>query len=159
MKQSLIFISILLLSNNVCGQDSLAQLTRTWQDLETQLQRRNDLAIVLVSNLIDLKIADSTLLATTKKAAADLKIYIDTAKAFDSLVIKHVLKKSHDLTGLLGRTLATLENYPAQRQNEEVKNLLLHLMGIENRVAVAKRKHNELCEAYNHKELVFEITK
>ena len=60
------------------------------------------------------------------------------------------------LTGFLGRTLVNLENYPVLRQKEVVQNLMTHLMGTENTIAVAKRRHNELCQVYHRKEFIFE---
>ena len=53
------------------------------------------------------------------------------------------------LSGALGRLLATVERYPELKSNQNFLSLQAQLEGTENRIAVARRDYIEAVRAYN----------
>jgi LemA protein len=53
------------------------------------------------------------------------------------------------LSGALGRLIATVENYPDLKSNQNFLALQSQLEGTENRIAVARRDYIEAVRAYN----------
>src|SRR2546428_310783 len=53
------------------------------------------------------------------------------------------------LDGALGRLLALVENYPQLKSNENFLRLQDELAGTENRIAVERRRYNEVLRDYN----------
>jgi LemA protein len=53
------------------------------------------------------------------------------------------------LSGALSRLLVTVEQYPNLKANENFLDLQKQLEGTENRIAVERRKFNELAQDYN----------
>ena len=49
----------------------------------------------------------------------------------------------------LSRLLAIAENYPQLKANESFNKLMDELSGTENRIAVERKKYNEVVQAYN----------
>ena len=59
------------------------------------------------------------------------------------------LNAQSELSRGLGRLLATWENYPNLKANENFKTLIIELEGTENRIAVARKNFNESVGGYN----------
>jgi LemA protein len=53
------------------------------------------------------------------------------------------------LDGALSRLLVVVENYPQLKSNENFLRLQDELAGTENRIAVERRKYNEVVQRYN----------
>src|SRR6266446_6270040 len=53
------------------------------------------------------------------------------------------------LDGALSRLLVVVENYPNLKSNENFLRLQDELAGTENRIAVERRKYNEVVQRYN----------
>jgi LemA protein len=53
------------------------------------------------------------------------------------------------LSGALGRLIATVENYPDLKSNQNYLALQSQLEGTENRIAVARRDYIEAVRVYN----------
>jgi LemA protein len=49
----------------------------------------------------------------------------------------------------LGRLLVVMENYPQLNSNQTVASLMDELAGTENRVAVERKRFNDLVQSYN----------
>jgi len=59
------------------------------------------------------------------------------------------VKAATQLESALGRLLVIMENYPELRSAENVSQLMDELAGTENRVAVERRRFNDLARDYN----------
>ena len=113
-----------------------------WAQVESQLQRRND----LIPNLVE----------TTKGFAQhEEAVYKDIADARSRLLAakspEETITAANQQTSALGRLLAVVENYPQLKSNEQFNRLMDELAGTENRIAVERMRYNEAVQAYNTK--------
>jgi LemA protein len=115
-------------------------LKAQWAQVESQLQRRND----LLPNLVE----------TVKGFAAhEESIFKDIADARSRLLAARTPEESiaaaNAQTSALGRLLAVVENYPQLKANEQFNRLMDELAGTENRIAVERMRYNERVQEYN----------
>jgi LemA protein len=113
-----------------------------WAQVDSQLQRRND----LIPNLVE----------TTKGFAQhEEAVYKDIADARSRLLAakspEETITAANQQTSALGRLLAVVENYPQLKSNEQFNRLMDELAGTENRIAVERMRYNEAVQAYNTK--------
>ena len=111
-----------------------------WAQVQSQLQRRND----LIPNLVE----------TVKGYAAHEEgVYKDIADARSKLLAakspEETIQAANQQTTALGRLLAVVENYPQLRANEQFNRLMDELSGTENRIAVERMRYNERIQEYN----------
>ena len=111
-----------------------------WAQVQSQLQRRND----LIPNLVE----------TVKGYAAhEESVYKDIADARSRLLAakspEETIQAANQQTTALGRLLAVVESYPQLRANEQFNRLMDELSGTENRIATERQRYNERVQVYN----------
>src|ERR1700692_2800457 len=111
-----------------------------WAQVDVVLQRRAD----LIPNLVE----------TVKGIAAqEQTVFHDIAAARSALMGAQTptdkMAANGQLDGALGRLLVIVENYPDLKSNENFLRLQDELAGTENRIAVERRKYNEVVQQYN----------
>ena len=111
-----------------------------WADVEVVLQRRAD----LIPNLVE----------TVKGFAKhETEVFKDIADARAALMggrtPQEKIQANDQLSGALSRLLVIAENYPQLRSNENFLRLQDEIAGTENRIAVERRKYNEVLQRYN----------
>jgi LemA protein len=111
-----------------------------WAQVDVVLQRRAD----LIPNLVE----------TVKGIAVQEQIVFgDIAKARSALLGAHSpaekIAANGQLDSALGRLLVVVENYPQLKSNENFLRLQDELAGTENRIAVERRRYNEVVQDYN----------
>ena len=111
-----------------------------WAQVDTVLQRRAD----LIPNLV----------ATVQGFAAhEEKVFGDIANAHAALLSAKTpadrMAANGQLDSAIGRLLAVVENYPQLKSNENFLRLQDELAGTENRIAVERRRYNEVVRDYN----------
>ncbi len=116
------------------------EVQRAWSDVDVQLKRRAD----LIPNLVN----------TVKGYAQHEKgIFEYVAKARSQLINaktpKDEIQASNQLEGAIGRLLMIVEKYPELKANEEFTRLMDNLEGTENRIAVARKRYNDIVAQYN----------
>jgi LemA protein len=111
-----------------------------WSQVENQLQRRND----LIPNLV----------STVKGFAKQEKsIFTDVANARAKLAGATTrgdqINAANEVSGVLGRLLAIVENYPQLKSDQNFRQLMDELSGTENRIAVERMRYNETVQLFN----------
>ena len=115
-------------------------IKNAWAQVDTALQRRADLIPNLVETVKGFATQERTVfndIAQARAAMAGARTPADRIAANDQL------------SGALARLLVVVENYPQLKSNENFLRLQDELAGTENRIAVERRKYNEVVQTYN----------
>lgn len=113
-----------------------------WAQVETQYQRRVDLIPNLVNSVKGIMKQEQAIFT----ALADARTKYAGANTVDEKVVA-----SGQVEQGLGRLLAVIENYPELKSAENVQTLMVQLEGTENRIAVERKKYNDLVQGFNVK--------
>ncbi len=150
MKIAVIAIVILLLIALVFGSMYVGRrnqmvvkreaVSASWAQVDVVLQRRAD----LIPNLVE----------TVKGFAQhEEKVFGDIAAARSALIGAKTpadkIAANGALDSALSRLLVITENYPQLKSNENFLRLQDELAGTENRIAVERRRYNEVVQDYN----------
>ncbi|WP_035588353.1 LemA family protein [Hippea jasoniae] len=116
------------------------EVEAAWSDVDIQLKRRAD----LIPNLVNV---------VKGYAQHEKEIFEYVAKARSQLINaktpQEEIKASNNLEGAIGRLLLIVEQYPQLKANEEFTRLMDNLEGTENRIAVARKRYNDIVKIYN----------
>jgi LemA protein len=111
-----------------------------WAEVDNQLQARSS------------KLGN---LAETVKGTAlqEQQVFGDIARARAALAgagtHADAIAADQAMTSALSRLLVVVENYPQLRSNEAFLTLMDEVSGIENRLAVARNRYNEVVKGFN----------
>ena len=142
----------LLLSG--CGVNNIPtyeeQAKAKWSEVQNQYQRRSDLIPNLVETVKGFARQEREVLeAVTQARARATSITVTPDVLTNPEAFKRFQDAQAQLTGALGRLLATVERYPELKSNQNFLSLQAQLEGTENRIAVARRDYIEAVRAYN----------
>jgi len=122
------------------------QVLNGWKQIDVQLKRRHD----LIPNLV-----------STVKGAMDFergtleKVMEARAKAMGAKGVADAAQKEGELSQVLGRFFAVMENYPQLRSNENISQLQEELTSTENRIGFARQFYNDIATQFNIAQQVF----
>ena len=143
MALSLLLIGLALPSAGCSYNRFVAQeegIKGQWAQVQSQLQRRND----LIPNLVETVKGYATHEEGVYKDIADARSRLLAAKSPEETI-----QAANQQTTALGRLLAVVESYPQLRANEQFNRLMDELSGTENRIAVERMRYNERIQEYN----------
>lgn len=120
-----------------------------WAQVENVYQRRADLIPNLVETVKGYATHEqSTLEGVVSARARATQVTIDPDK-IDAESLRRFQEAQGELGAALSRLLAVTENYPDLKANENFMQLQVQLEGTENRIAVERKKFNEVVRDYN----------
>lgn len=132
-------------------------VNNAWAQVQNVLQRRMDLIPNLVETVKGYASHErETLEAVIQARANATKMQMnpgDMAKDPDKL--KQFMDAQNSLGASLGRLLVVAEQYPNLKANENFIRLQDELAGTENRIAVERRRFNDMVKVYNQRIRVF----
>jgi LemA protein len=140
----LALLVVMLFSTYVSRRNEMVRknesINAAWSQVDVVLQRRAD----LIPNLVE----------TVKGyAAQEVTVFGEVANARAALLNARTpgekIAANNTLDGAIGRLLALVENYPQLKSNENFLRLQDELAGTENRIAVERRRYNEVLRDYN----------
>lgn len=124
-------------------------VANAWSQVENVYQRRADLIPNLVETVKGYATHEQTTLEGVVNARAKAtQITVDPDK-IDAESLRRYQEAQGELGAALGRLLAVSENYPDLKANENFLQLQAQLEGTENRIAVERKKFNEVVREYN----------
>jgi LemA protein len=142
---AVLLIIVLILGGSFVGRRNQMAVKReavnaAWSQVDVVLQRRAD----LIPNLVE----------TVKGfAQQEQAVFGEIARARSALLSAKTpadkIAANGQLDSALGRLLVVVENYPQLRSNENFLRLQDELAGTENRIAVERRRYNEVVQDYN----------
>jgi len=152
---SLLIVTVAASMLTGCGYNRLVSLRQqtdsSWADVENVYQRRADLVPNLVKTVEGAaEFEKSTLTEVTQARQQVNNIKVDPNSPPDSPQAMAAFQQSQEaLSGALSRLLVVVERYPDLKANANFQNLQTQLEGTENRIAVERRKFNEVVQQYN----------
>jgi LemA protein len=132
--------------------NSQEQVNSAWAQVQNVYQRRMDLIPNLVETVKGVaKFEKETYIAVAEARAKAGQIQITPEMLNDPEKFRQFEQAQATLTSSLARLLAVAEAYPQLKANQNFLNLQEQLEGTENRIAVERRRFNEVVQAYNTK--------
>lgn len=120
-----------------------------WANVETQYQRRADLIPNLVNTVKGYASHEKDVFESVTKARAQAtSVKIDASNLTPAMMQKYQAAQG-GLNSALSRLLAVAERYPDLKANQNFLELQAQLEGTENRIAVERRRYNEMAKDYN----------
>ena len=150
MKGALLVVGVLVLIALVLGGSLMSSrndlvsereaIHGAWSQVDVALQRRAD----LIPNLVETVKGFAT---HEEKAISD--VANARAAMMGAKTPAEKIQANSQLDSALGRLFVVVENYPNLKANENFIRLQDELAGTENRIAVERRKYNEVVQRYN----------
>jgi LemA protein len=124
-------------------------VTGQWANVENVYQRRADLIPNLVNTVKGYAdFEQETLTRVIEARAKATSITIDPSNLSPQAIA--AFQEAQDgLSSALSRLLVTIERYPDLKANQNFLELQSQLEGTENRIAVERRKFNEVTRSFN----------
>jgi LemA protein len=141
--------------NGLVGLDE--GVNQAWAQVQNQYQRRAD----LIPNLVEtVKGAASfereTLEAVIQARANATRPEINAENLLNNPQAFQQFQQAQDNLGAaLGRLMVVVEKYPELKANQNYLDLQTQLEGTENRIAVERKRFNEVVQNYNSTRRVF----
>jgi LemA protein len=121
-----------------------------WSQVESQYQRRYDLIPNLVETVKGFAKQEQTVLLGVTVARASVGQMKMTPELLrDPQAFSRFQQAQDGLGAALQKLLVVTENYPQLKSNENFLALQSQLEGTENRIAVERRRFNEVVQEYN----------
>ena len=122
----------------------------SWAQVQNQYQRRMDLIPNLVATVQGVaNFEKSTLTAVIEARAKATQVTLSPQLLNDPQAFQKFEQSQGQLGSALSRLLVTVEQYPNLKANENFLQLQSQLEGTENRIAVERKRFNEVVQGYN----------
>lgn len=123
--------------------------TKSWANVESSYQRRND----LIGNLVKTVQGAADFEKGTLKAVIEARARATSVNIDPTNITPEQLAKFNEvqggLSGALKSLLVTVERYPELKANQNFLELQSQLEGTENRINISRDRFNETVESYN----------
>jgi LemA protein len=135
------------------------QVSQAWSQVQNQYQRRFDLIPNLVETVKGYARQEQEVFTKVTEARSRVGQLTVTPQVLnDPDAFKKFEQLQGELSSALSRLLAVAENYPSLKSNENFLTLQSQLEGTENRIAVERRRFNEVVQEYNTKVRRFPVS-
>jgi LemA protein len=124
-------------------------VTSQWGNVETQYQRRADLIpnfVETVKGVADFE--QSTLTQVIEARAKATSVTLDPSNMTQEN-LQQFQQVQEGLSSALSRLMVVVEKYPELKATQNFRDLQIALEGTENRIAVERRKFNEVVLEFN----------
>lgn len=126
------------------------QVKKSWGNVETSYQRRND----LIGNLVKTVKGAADFEKSTLEAVVNARAKATATTIDPTNITPEQLKAFNDaqggLSSALSRLLVTVERYPDLKANQNFLKLQDELASTENQILTARTRFNEAVEEYNN---------
>jgi LemA protein len=149
-----LIIPVAAVSLSACGINSVPTKEEAakakWANVEAAYQRRAD----LIPNLVETakgasQIEQSTLEGVMQARASATQIKLSTDDLNSPEKVQAFQQAQGQVTGALGRLMATVEAYPTLASQARFADLMTQLEGTENRINVSVQDYNGAVQDYN----------
>lgn len=153
---AILLVIVLIFGWGVSAYNSLVGLDEdingSWSQVENQYQRRIDLIPNLVETVKGYAGHEREVFEHVAEARSSVgKIQVTPEILNNPQMMQRFQAAQGELSSALTRLLAVSENYPDLKANENFLQLQAQLEGTENRIAVERRRFNQVVQQYNTK--------
>jgi LemA protein len=145
-------VAICAVTLSACGVNTIPTLEEQakarWSDVQNQYQRRAELIPNLVETVKGFAKQESEVLTRVIEARAKAT-QVQADQLTDPEALRRFQEAQSQLSGALGRLIATSEAYPELKSNQNFLALQSQLEGTENRISVSRRDYIQAVQAYN----------
>ena len=139
---ALIVIAFPLISSYNGLVEEENNVNTSWAQVETVLQRRND----LIPNLVNAVQGAMNQEREVFGGIADARAKLNSANTQEDEV-----EANNEMSSALSRLLVVIEDYPELKSNEQVTGLMDELAGTENRISTERQRYNGTVQTFNNK--------
>ena len=137
-----------------CGINSIPTAEENakakWANVQADYQRRADLIPNLVATVKGYaKQEQAVLVQVTEARAKATSVQVNPGDLSDPAKVAAFQQAQGQLSGSIGRLLASVEAYPDLKSNANFLALQSQLEGTENRINISVKDYNEAVQAYN----------
>ena len=137
-----------------CGINSIPTAEENakgkWANVQADYQRRADLIPNLVETVKGFaKQESSVLIQVTEARAKATSVQVNAADLTDPAKVAAFQQAQGQLSGSIGRLLASVEAYPDLKSNSNFLALQSQLEGTENRINISIKDYNLAVQSYN----------
>ncbi|GAJ09471.1 unnamed protein product [marine sediment metagenome] len=143
----LVYASVRGTYNQMVGKDE--SVSAQWAQVENVYQRRMDLIPNLINTVkgyADFEQETLTQVIEARAKATSIQVNADN---LNPAILNQFQEAQAGLSSALSRLLVTVERYPDLKANQNFLELQAQLEGTENRIAVERRKFNDVARDYN----------
>jgi LemA protein len=150
MKKGLVVLVVLVVIALILGSSFISRrnqmvikreaVNAAWAQVDVVLQRRADLIPNLVETAKGFAVQEQIVFGELARARA---AYLSAGSPAEKIAA------NGKMDGALLKFLTLTENYPQLKSNENFLRLQDELAGTENRIAVERRRYNEVVQDYN----------
>lgn len=155
-RRNILILLIIILSAPMftgCGYNKMVtldeQVAQQWAQVENVYQRRADLIPNLVNTVKGYADFEQSTLTQVIEARAKATSVQVNADQLNSETLQQFQAAQDQLSSALSRLMVVVERYPDLKANQNFLELQAQLEGTENRIAVERRKFNEVTMQYN----------
>jgi len=128
----------------------------SWAQVQNQYQRRLDLVPNLVATVKGYAEHESEVFEKVAEARSSVgKLQVTPEILNDPQAFEKFQQAQTGLSSALSRLLAVAENYPQLKANENFLQLQAQLEGTENRIAVERKRFNDMVQDFNSRVRTF----
>ena len=129
---------------------SQESVNSAWSQVENVYQRRADLVPNLVATVKGVaNFEKETYTAVTEARARVGQMQVTPQMLDDPNALAKFQRAQGELGSALSRLLVVSENYPQLKANQNFLDLQSQLESTENRIAIERRRYNEVAQGYN----------
>ncbi|MFZ4414278.1 MAG: LemA family protein [Bacteroidales bacterium] len=147
---AVILILVTLIISTYNGMPKYEEsVSKSWADVESSYQRRNDLIPNLVNTVKGVaNFEQQTLVGVVEARAKATSVTIDPTK-LNAASMQQFQKAQDGLGSALSKLMVVVEKYPELKATQNFLELQSQLEGTENRINVERNKFNEEAQKYN----------
>lgn len=124
------------------------RVKNAWAQIDVQLKRRYD----LIPNLVN---AVKGYMDFEKETLQ--KVIEARSKAMNASAMPDKMQAEGELSGMLSRLMAVVEQYPDLKASQNVRQLMEELSNTENKIGFARQFYNDLTTQFNTKIRLFPV--
>ncbi len=150
----LILFAILIIGSGIGIYNGLVKkdegVKEAWGQVQNQYQRRFDLIPNLVETVKGFAKQEQTVLIGVTEARAKVgQMNISPEVLNNPQAFKQFQSAQDNLSGALSRLMVVVEQYPQLKSDQNFLQLQAQLEGTENRIAVERKRFNEVVQEFN----------